>query len=345
MMGLPEGTPSHWVAYFAVADADAAVAAVEQAGGPVLMPRFDTPYGRMAPSLIRSARRSWSCSGLMHATSGVQREGDECHPLRTPEEAPMTIRETSWPTGTPCWVDLAVPDVPAATMFYRVVLGWSFVDTGPELRHYTVCRTFRRAAAAIGPGAQSDQPAAWTVYLASDDADKHRQADRRARRVAAGRADRHRRQRPDVRRGRHLAAVCSGSGRPSRRSASRSPMSPGHWSGPTPGSPIRWPASGSTPRCSATSTSRYPGHPTTTPRSWSTAGWPAAWAGCSAPTGGPRTGWPTSRWTTWTRPSADALAAGGTVVGDPQDTPFGRTALLADPFGATFGLHGPLLPG
>ena len=83
----------------------------------------------------------------------------------------MTIRETSWPSGTPCWVDLAVPDVPAATMFYRVVLGWSFVDTGPEFNHYTVCRTFRRAAAAIGPGAAPDQPAAWTIYLASDDAD------------------------------------------------------------------------------------------------------------------------------------------------------------------------------
>ena len=83
----------------------------------------------------------------------------------------MSIRETSWPTGTPCWVDLAVPDVAAATMFYRVVLGWSFVDTGPEFQHYTVCRTFRRAAAAIGPHATAGQPSVWTVYLASDDAD------------------------------------------------------------------------------------------------------------------------------------------------------------------------------
>jgi predicted enzyme related to lactoylglutathione lyase len=49
MMGQPAGTPSHWVAYFAVADVDTAVAAAEQAGGRVLTPPFDTPYGRMAP--------------------------------------------------------------------------------------------------------------------------------------------------------------------------------------------------------------------------------------------------------------------------------------------------------
>ncbi len=35
----------------------------------------------------------------------------------------MSIRTDSWPIGTPCWVDLAVPDVPAATEFYAAVLG------------------------------------------------------------------------------------------------------------------------------------------------------------------------------------------------------------------------------
>jgi predicted enzyme related to lactoylglutathione lyase len=39
---------------------------------------------------------------------------------------------------------------------------------------------------------------------------------------------------------------------------------------------------------------------------------------------------------------ADALTVGATVAGNPQDTRFGRTALLVDPFGATFGVHGPL---
>jgi predicted enzyme related to lactoylglutathione lyase len=47
MMGA-ESAPAHWIAYFGVADADAAVAAAEHGGGRVVMPAFDTPYGRMA---------------------------------------------------------------------------------------------------------------------------------------------------------------------------------------------------------------------------------------------------------------------------------------------------------
>jgi predicted enzyme related to lactoylglutathione lyase len=83
----------------------------------------------------------------------------------------MSVRTEPWPTGTPCWVDLAVPDVAAATAFYSAVLGWTFVDTGEEYGHYHIARTKDRAAAAIGPLQQEGQPAAWTVYLASDDAD------------------------------------------------------------------------------------------------------------------------------------------------------------------------------
>lgn len=48
LMGLPEGTPSHWLVYFQVADADAATAAAERAGGTVVAAPVDTPFGRMA---------------------------------------------------------------------------------------------------------------------------------------------------------------------------------------------------------------------------------------------------------------------------------------------------------
>jgi predicted enzyme related to lactoylglutathione lyase len=48
MMGAPDGTPSHWLVYFAVEDAAAAVAAAETAGGSVLMRDFVTPFGTMA---------------------------------------------------------------------------------------------------------------------------------------------------------------------------------------------------------------------------------------------------------------------------------------------------------
>lgn len=48
LMGLPDGTPSHWPGYFQVADVDAAVTAAEGAGGRVVAPAFDSPFGRAA---------------------------------------------------------------------------------------------------------------------------------------------------------------------------------------------------------------------------------------------------------------------------------------------------------
>ena len=83
----------------------------------------------------------------------------------------MPTRTDSWPTGTPCWVDLAVPDVPAATEFYAAVLGWTFVDAGEEYGHYQVCQRDGRAAAGIGPLQNEGQPTVWTTYLASDAVD------------------------------------------------------------------------------------------------------------------------------------------------------------------------------
>lgn len=84
----------------------------------------------------------------------------------------MPTRDTAWPAGTPCWVDLSVPDVAAATAFYGPVLGWTFVDSGPEFGGYHMAKVGDRAAAGVGPIMQEGQPAAWTVYLASDDADR-----------------------------------------------------------------------------------------------------------------------------------------------------------------------------
>jgi predicted enzyme related to lactoylglutathione lyase len=46
LMGIDQ--PPHWAVYFGVADADAALSAVTAAGGAVIAPAFETPYGRMA---------------------------------------------------------------------------------------------------------------------------------------------------------------------------------------------------------------------------------------------------------------------------------------------------------
>jgi predicted enzyme related to lactoylglutathione lyase len=42
------GVPNHWHVYFAVNDADAAVATVRESGGSVVVEPFDSPVGRMA---------------------------------------------------------------------------------------------------------------------------------------------------------------------------------------------------------------------------------------------------------------------------------------------------------
>jgi len=44
----PAEIPPHWMAYFAVADTDAAAKQIASLGGTVIQPPFDTPYGRIS---------------------------------------------------------------------------------------------------------------------------------------------------------------------------------------------------------------------------------------------------------------------------------------------------------
>lgn len=85
----------------------------------------------------------------------------------------MPIRTRRWPTGVPCWVDLTVSDVPAALAFYGAVLSWEFVeDTAGDFGGYAIAQVQGHAAAGIGPAQQIGVPPAWTLYLAADDADR-----------------------------------------------------------------------------------------------------------------------------------------------------------------------------
>lgn len=83
----------------------------------------------------------------------------------------MTTRDTPWPPGTPCWVDLSATDLDAAKAFYGSVLGWDFVDTGDEFGHYTLAQVGGKPVAAISPPPPGHQPMPWTVYLATEDTD------------------------------------------------------------------------------------------------------------------------------------------------------------------------------
>jgi predicted enzyme related to lactoylglutathione lyase len=84
----------------------------------------------------------------------------------------MSTRTSRWPAGIPCWADLTVPDVDAAVAFYGSVLGWTFAGTGEEYGGYRIATVRDAAVAGVGPQMGGEQPPAWTLYLATDDADK-----------------------------------------------------------------------------------------------------------------------------------------------------------------------------
>ncbi|WDZ86308.1 VOC family protein [Micromonospora cathayae] len=76
------------------------------------------------------------------------------------------------PSGTPCWTDLATPDLADARRFYPELFGWtSHVMPQPEANGYTIFRKDGRAVAAAGPPAAPDQVPIWSTYVATDDAD------------------------------------------------------------------------------------------------------------------------------------------------------------------------------
>jgi uncharacterized protein len=85
----------------------------------------------------------------------------------------MVTRDTAWPAGTPCWVDLGVDDIAKASTFYASLFGWDIQPGPPEAGGYTMCLKKGRPVAGIGPkqGPPGSSPV-WTTYLASADADQ-----------------------------------------------------------------------------------------------------------------------------------------------------------------------------
>jgi len=86
------------------------------------------------------------------------------------KEDRMTLREGRPTTGTPCWNDLMSPDVKGAARFYAGLFGWDYDESGPEYGMYHMARVDGRAAAGIGQMPENAAfPSAWTVYFAADD--------------------------------------------------------------------------------------------------------------------------------------------------------------------------------
>ena len=81
----------------------------------------------------------------------------------------MSTRTSPWPAGIPCWADVMASDVRAAGAFYAAVLGWKVPEPEEQWGGYVVAEKDGQAAAGIGP-VQQGARAAWTLYLATDDA-------------------------------------------------------------------------------------------------------------------------------------------------------------------------------
>jgi uncharacterized protein len=74
--------------------------------------------------------------------------------------------------GTPCWVDLAAPDLDATAHFYTTLFGWTaHTSPEPEAGGYTIFQLGDVPVAAAGPLLNPEQPPAWTWYAATTDAD------------------------------------------------------------------------------------------------------------------------------------------------------------------------------
>lgn len=84
----------------------------------------------------------------------------------------MTTYTHAKPAGTPTWIDLSTPDLDAARAFYHAIFGWDYDIGGPEFGGYTTARVGQHTAAGIGGNIGPDGmtfPVVWGLYFASDD--------------------------------------------------------------------------------------------------------------------------------------------------------------------------------
>jgi uncharacterized protein len=80
---------------------------------------------------------------------------------------------TSYEPGTPSWVDLQTPDPAGAKQFYGGLFGWDAQEAGPpeETGGYTMFTLRGRNVAGVVPLMTPGQPAMWSTYVSTDDAD------------------------------------------------------------------------------------------------------------------------------------------------------------------------------
>ncbi|MES4904667.1 MULTISPECIES: VOC family protein [unclassified Streptomyces] len=72
--------------------------------------------------------------------------------------------------GVPCWVDAMLPDLEAGKRFYGELFGWTFGAGEPRYGHYTQAFHGGRNVAALVPKPDGRLPTVWNIHLAAQDA-------------------------------------------------------------------------------------------------------------------------------------------------------------------------------
>src|SRR5690606_19464775 len=75
--------------------------------------------------------------------------------------------------GSPCWLDLGTPDVPAAAAFYGAVFGWEYqpMDGGGEDMEGGMFQKDGKTVAGLGKLTEDGARSAWMIYYTVADAD------------------------------------------------------------------------------------------------------------------------------------------------------------------------------
>jgi uncharacterized protein len=81
----------------------------------------------------------------------------------------MTTRDSA-PIGSPCWTDLWTSDVEGSRRFYSELFGWEAQEPSPEFGGYFMfTRLGVPVAGAMGDMGEMSANDTWTIYLTTDD--------------------------------------------------------------------------------------------------------------------------------------------------------------------------------
>lgn len=88
---------------------------------------------------------------------------------------------TDFAPGSPCWLDLGAPDVPAAAAFYGAVLGWEYeaMEGGGEDMEGGMFKKDGKTVAGLGKLTEKGARSAWMIYYSVADADATTEAVKR----------------------------------------------------------------------------------------------------------------------------------------------------------------------